>query len=160
MTNFICNFVTPDVGVASFTLDFPFRDGVNFNRLRIMDVFAKRDGRWIQAASYTVTDPAWKSERLAQNSPIPDPVRKQILEAREAVWRAWFAGDLQSLEKIIPDEAIAINGADKDWENRSIILDGAKKLCRRRWQADPARVSAYRDTALRQYDHTLYKLFV
>ena len=69
ITNFLCNFVAPDVGVASFTLDYPFRDGVNFNRLRIMDVFAKRDGRWIQTASYTVTDPAWKAERIAQNSP-------------------------------------------------------------------------------------------
>ena len=128
MTNFLCNFVTPDVGVASFTLDYPFRDGLNFNRLRIMDVFAKRDGRWIQAASYTVTDPAWKAERLAQPAQVPDPVKKQILDAREAVWRAWFAGDREKLEKMIPDEAVAINGADKNWENRSIILDGAQRF--------------------------------
>ena len=128
ITNFICNFVTSDVGVASFTLDYPFRDGVNFNRLRIMDVFAKRDGRWIQTASYTVTDPAWKAERNAQPAAVSDPVRKQILDAREAVWRAWFAGDRAMLEKMIPDEAVAINGADKNWENRSIILDGAKRF--------------------------------
>src|SRR5580765_6105931 len=83
MTNFLVNFVTPDVGVASFTLDFPFRDGVNFNRLRIMDVFAKRNGGWIQTASYTVRDPAWVAERLTQPAAVPDPVRKQILDARE-----------------------------------------------------------------------------
>ena len=128
ITNFVCNFVTLDVGVASFTLDFPQRDGVNFNRLRIMDVFAKRNGGWIQAASYTVRDPAWVAERQAQAAPVPDGARKQILTAREAVWRAWFAGDREKLEKMIPDEAIAINGADKNWENRTIILDGAKRF--------------------------------
>ena len=128
ITNFIVSFVTTDVGVASFTLDYPNRDGVTFNRLRIMDVFAKRDGGWIQTASYTVTDPAWKAERLAQAAPVSDPVRKHILAARDAVWRAWFAGDREKLEKMIPDEAVAINGASKDWENRTIILDGAKKF--------------------------------
>ena len=128
ITNFIVNFVTPDVGVASFTLDYPNRDGVNFNRLRIMDVFAKRKGTWIQTASYTVTDPAWKAERLGLPSPVGPQVRKLILDAREAVWRAWFAGDVAKLEKMIPDEAVAVNGADPNWENRAKILDGAKRF--------------------------------
>jgi len=128
ITNFLVNFVTPDVGVASFTLDYPNRDGVNFNRLRIMDVFAKRQSRWIQTASYTVLDPAWKAERLSQPTVITEPMKKRILAGREAVWRAWFANDRAKLEKMIPDEAIAINGASNDWENRAIILEGAKRF--------------------------------
>lgn len=128
ITNFLVNFVTPDVGVASFTLDYPARDGANFNRLRIMDVFAKRNGQWLQTASYTVTDPAWKAERLSVPAPVPDPIRKQILDAREAVWRAWFANDRAKLETMIPEEAVAINGDGKEWGNRSVILDGAKRF--------------------------------
>ena len=30
-----------------------------------MYVFAKRNGRWIQAASYTVLDPQWKADQAA-----------------------------------------------------------------------------------------------
>lgn len=128
ITNYVCNFVTPDVGVASFTLDYPRRDGVNIFRLRIMDVFAKRDGRWIQTASYTVLDPQWKAEQAAQPATLEDYEKQEILKAREAVWRAWFAGDMAKLEKMIPAEAIAINADSKDWENRAAILDGAKQF--------------------------------
>jgi hypothetical protein len=128
ISNFVCNFVTPDVGVASFTLDYPWRDGVHFNRLRIMDVFAKRDGRWIQTASYTVLDPHWKAEQAAMPAAIGDGARQRILQAREAVWRAWFAGDTQKLEAMIPAEAVAINGASKDWETRDAILTGARQF--------------------------------
>src|SRR2546423_14723945 len=35
ITNYLVNFVAPDVGVASFTLDYPWQDGVHDNRLRI-----------------------------------------------------------------------------------------------------------------------------
>jgi len=93
-----------------------------------MDVFAKRDGRWIQAASYTVLDPQWKAEQAGLPATLNDQAKQEILKAREAVWRAWFAGDREKLEKMIPDEAVAINGADKNWGNRSIILDGAKRF--------------------------------
>src|SRR5207248_3631531 len=72
--------------------------------------------------------PAWKAERVSEPAPVPDAARKQILDAREAVWRAWFSNDRAKLEKMIPDEAVAINGDSKDWENRTIILDGAKRF--------------------------------
>ena len=63
ITNYMCVFVAPEIGVASFTLDFPQQDGAHFNRLRIMDVFAKRDGHWIQVASDTLLDPVWKQQQ-------------------------------------------------------------------------------------------------
>jgi hypothetical protein len=127
ITNYIVNFVTRDVGVASFTLDFPYRDGVHFNRLRIMDVFTKRDGKWLQTASYTVTDPAWKGDQLVLPSPISNQAKQRLFQARETVWRAWYSGDVQQLEKLIPEEAVVISGGGpKGWSNRQAILDGAK----------------------------------
>jgi ketosteroid isomerase-like protein len=121
-------FVTTDVGVASFMLDYPRRDGKTFNRLRIMDVFVKRDGKWVQSASYTAADPTTKMEQMTRPATLNPQVRQQILEAREAVWRAWFSNDRARLEEMIPDEAIAINDAQPNWENRAAILDGAKRF--------------------------------
>jgi len=52
--------------------------------------------------------------------------RKALLEAREEVWRAWFANDQAKLEKLIPQEVIAINAGEDAWQHRDAILDGAK----------------------------------
>src|SRR5690242_15986677 len=60
--DFDVHLITPDVGVANFILDFGNKTKDVFtttNRLRIMDVFAKRNGKWIQVASNTVVDPGW-----------------------------------------------------------------------------------------------------
>ncbi|HEU4387091.1 MAG TPA: nuclear transport factor 2 family protein, partial [Blastocatellia bacterium] len=56
--------------------------------------------------------------------------KKQLLEAREAVWRAYFANDRAALEKLIPDETIAINAGDNNWEGRKAILDGSERFAR------------------------------
>jgi ketosteroid isomerase-like protein len=129
--DFDVSFPGTDVGVASFMLDFGTKAGndlVTDNRLRIMDVYAKRNGNWIQAASHTVVDPAWRSERMTAPATVPPQYREQILKAREAVWRAYFANDLASLEKLIPAEAIAIDEASETWSDRTAILAGAKQF--------------------------------
>jgi len=41
------------------------------------------------------------------------------------VWRSWFAGDRTTLEKVDPDERIAIDPAGNTWSNRQTILDGS-----------------------------------
>lgn len=128
MYNIEIVFTTPDVGIISFMLDYPRNDGKTFNKLRIMDVFTKRNGTWIQTASYTAQDPTAKTEQQTKPANISDQGRQQILAAREAVWRAWFGGDMQKLEKLIPEEAIAIDGGNENWDNRSRILEGAKKF--------------------------------
>jgi len=52
--------------------------------------------------------------------------RQELLAAREAVWRAWFAGDLRQLEAVIPDETIAVNAGEEAWLKRAQVLASAK----------------------------------
>src|SRR5437867_6003995 len=61
LLDFDVNFYSPELAVASFNLEFYRKaDNVVQNRLRIMDVYSKRNGNWQQAASHTVNDPIWK----------------------------------------------------------------------------------------------------
>jgi len=129
--DFDVNFYGPELAVASFLLDFGTKSGndlVTFNRLRIMDVYAKRNGNWIQAASHTVVDPAWRAERMSTPATVPPQVRQQILNEREAVWKAYFTNDRAVLERLIPAEAIAIDEGSEGWSDRASILAGAKRF--------------------------------
>lgn len=131
MSNFDVHFYGPELAVASFLGDFENKSGnvvVTLVRFRIMDVYAKRKGAWIQVASHTVIDPEWRSAQLSQPQTLTPEIRQRILAAREAVWRAWFANDRAALDKLIPEEAIAINTGTEQWSNRSAILDGAERF--------------------------------
>jgi hypothetical protein len=125
VSDYHVTFVAPEIGVATFMLDYPRNDGVHFNKLRILDVFAKRDGAWLQVASYTATDPTWKAQQAALPLKLSPEARKQILDAREAVWRAYFSNDRAQLEKYVPAETIAINAAGEHWDNQADVLRGA-----------------------------------
>ena len=129
MNDFDVHFYTPELAVANFIGEFVRKDGnttTTLRRFRIMDIYAKRKGSWIQVASHTAVDPAWRDEQTSQPRNLTPEVRQQILEKREAVWKAWFANDRPTLEKLIPEEAIAINSGAKEWSNRAAILEGAK----------------------------------
>ena len=129
INDFDVNFYSPDFAVASFMLDFVSKAGaeqVTWSRLRIMDVYAKRNGNWIQVASHTVSDPTWRNQRIATNGTLAPPARQQLLDAREAVWRAFFTGDQATLEKLIPAELIAIDGSGSDWGTRATVLAASK----------------------------------
>src|SRR5262244_3702248 len=116
VSNFDVNFYSPELAVASFFGDFERKIGgatVTMRRFRIMDVYAKRKGSWIQVASHTVIDPDWRAEQMSKPLVLTPQIRQQVLAAREAVWKAWFANDRPLLEKLIPEEAIAIgDGSD------------------------------------------------
>lgn len=129
--DFDVHFYGPELAVANFMVDFGTKKGSELEtnvRYRIMDVYAKRQGQWNQAASHTVVDPAWRNAQLAQPATLPPPARQQLLAAREAVWRAFFSGDQVALGKLIPEETIAINAGPGEWENRTAILAGSKSF--------------------------------
>ncbi len=63
ITDFDVNFVSPDVGVANLILEYAKRGQSEFvptGRMRITDVYVKRNGVWVQAASHTSSDPNWR----------------------------------------------------------------------------------------------------
>ena len=131
MSDFDVNFYSPELAVASFFGGFEKKNGnttTTLRRFRIMDVYAKRKGNWIQVSSHTVIDPVWRSEQMAQPLTVTPQIRQQILASREAVWKAWFANDRASLEKLIPEEAIAIDNASEVWSDRAAILAGAQRF--------------------------------
>ena len=134
---FDAHFYGPDLAVASFFGEFNrVVNGatVTTNRLRIMDVYGRRNGHWIQVASHTVTDPLFQLERTATPAPkaaMPPQVRQQILDARENVWRAYFSNDQKALETLIGDELVAIDDAPGSWSDKAAILAGAGALSAR-----------------------------
>jgi hypothetical protein len=127
ISDFDVHFYGPELAVASFIGEFQ-HNGVTLRRFRIMDVYAKRKGSWIQAASHTAIDPEWRAEQISQPRTVTPEIRERILAAREAVWKAWFANDRALLEKLIPEEAIAIDSGEENWSTRSAILEGAKRF--------------------------------
>lgn len=50
---------------------------------------------------------------------------EQLLKVREAVWRAWFAGDIKTLEKLVPSDTIVISSGEKEWKNQAGVLSGS-----------------------------------
>mgnify|MGYP003575043821 CR=1 FL=1 len=131
MDDFDVHFYTPELAVANFIGEFVRKDGdtnTTLHRFRIMDIYAKRKGSWIQVASHTAVDPSWQEEQTSQPRNITPEIRQRILAKRDAVWKAWFTNDRPVLERLIPAETIAINAGSAEWEKRDAILASAKSF--------------------------------
>ena len=98
--------------------------------LQICDFYTKNDGKWIQNGSDTALHQESVEEQLAAPRTVGEQMKKRLLDAREAVWRSWFAGDRAALEKLIPDEMIAIESGNKNWSNRQMILEGSTQFAK------------------------------
>jgi ketosteroid isomerase-like protein len=106
-------------------------NGPSHRVLRISDFYTKLNGQWIQTGSDTALHAESTEEQMAAPRPLGDQMKKRLLDAREAVWRAYFSGDRATLEKLIPEETIAIDpGGDDTWSNRKTILDGAVEFAK------------------------------
>lgn len=127
ITDYDVIFHGPELAVVCFVADVERRDGGS-TTLRILDVYAKRNGHWIQAGSHTTVHPQAIAQQMSAPITLPPQSRQRILEAREAVWRAWFTNDQAKLAKLIPEDAIAIDSDGDAWGNRATILDGAKQF--------------------------------
>ena len=129
MFDFDVHFYSPELAVANFLGEFQRQDGnrtVTLRRFRIMDVYAKRKGSWIQVASHTVVDPEWRAQQMSRPMNLTPEIRQHIVTAREAVWKAWFSNDRAALERLIPEETIAIDR--EGWSDRAAIFAGAKRF--------------------------------
>jgi ketosteroid isomerase-like protein len=105
-------------------------NGPSHRTLRISDFYTKEDGKWIQNGSDTELHPESAEEQFQTPRTLGDQMKKRLLDAREAVWRSYFANDRAALEKLIPEETIAINAGDNNWENRKAIFEGAAQFAK------------------------------
>jgi hypothetical protein len=131
LSDFDVHFYSPELALASFNGAFIRNVGntsVTLRRFRIMDVYAKRKGSWIQVASYTGLDPEWRSQEMSKPRTVAPEFRQEIFTAREAVWKAWFTNDRAALEKLIPEETIAIDGGSATWSDRKAIFASAQQF--------------------------------
>jgi len=98
--------------------------------LRISDFYTKQNGQWIQNGSDTALHAESIEAQLSAPRPLGDQMKLRLLDAREAVWRAFFAGDRATLEKLIPDETVAIEAGTNNWSNRQSILDSSTQFAK------------------------------
>jgi ketosteroid isomerase-like protein len=98
--------------------------------LRICDFYTKDNGKWIQSGSDTALHQESLEQQLATPRQMSDQMKKSLLDAREAVWRAYFAGDRATLEKLIPEETIAIEANYNNWSNRQAILGSSAEFAK------------------------------
>ncbi len=61
---------------------------------------------------------------MAGASPSDD----ELLKVRETVWRAWFAGDTETLEELVPPETIVMSGGEDKWKNQADVLRTATEF--------------------------------
>jgi len=126
-------FESAEMAIVNFIGDFTRTAGgetVVTSSYRIMDIYGKRKGAWIQVASHTVVDPQWRAETMSRPLNVPAPLRDQILKAREAVWRAIFANDRAAMDKLIPEELITIESGAA-WGNRAAVFAEAERIAAR-----------------------------
>jgi ketosteroid isomerase-like protein len=48
--------------------------------------------------------------------------RDNLLQVREQVWRAWFAGDTKTLAVLVPDGTIVMSGGEEKWKYQADVL--------------------------------------
>jgi len=97
--------------------------------LRIADFYTKKDGRWIQTGSNTGLHPESVANQMSTPQTLPESMKKNLLEVREAVWRAWFANDQAKLEKLVPADTITIEPTG-DCGNQKAVLQGASEFAK------------------------------
>jgi ketosteroid isomerase-like protein len=121
-----------DAAFVCFTADVDANTptGPSHRVLRITDFYTKQNGAWIQTGSNTDLHPESTAEQIQMPRTLNDQQKKQLLDAREKVWRAWFAGDHATLEKLIPDETIAIESGGDEWSKRDRILSGSVEFAK------------------------------
>jgi hypothetical protein len=61
-------------------------------------------------------------------SPVAATIDPELLKARESAWRAYFAGDVETLGNLLPQEFIGIGMHDGPFADRATTLDGARKF--------------------------------
>lgn len=121
------------------------------NKLRILDVFGKLNGAWVQVATDTAQSPDAQVAAMASPRTLRGETKKNLLDAREAVWRAYFADDRAKLAELLPEELIAIDGGSEKWQRREDVFAAAKDFVERGGKLTRLEFS---DTEIQSYGYT------
>ena len=128
-SRFLRGVLGGEAGIGLFEARDELVDGqrISFRpKLRVFDLYALRDGHWIQVGSDTAPHPETQEATRRLYWPVDPATRQQILADREAVWRAFFTGEAAELERLVPPEAIVI-GADREaWSRRDDVLAASR----------------------------------
>ena len=127
MSNFDVVFYG-DTAVATFVADLDVVYGGNkgTQKLMLLDVYHKEPAGWIQVASNTSLHADELEQMGSEFRKVDDAERTEILAAREAVWRAWFSGDISALTRLVPPELITIDGVAGAFGTRDSTLAGSR----------------------------------
>lgn len=144
-----------DIALVSYIADINWLlDGVRRNdTLRVLDVYRRKDGTWNQVASNVAAHPDSIAASRQLLQPLSAKQRQELLRDREAVWRAWFAGDRARLEAVVPEDTIAINAGEEQWHDRTSILAGSRQFAESgaklvRLEFPRTEIQVYGDTAI------------
>jgi ketosteroid isomerase-like protein len=120
-----------DAAFVTFVADVEAKTpgGVSTRALRITDFYTKQNGNWIQTGSDTQLHPESIAEQYQQFRKLSDPEKKKLLEAREAVWRAYFSNDRPALEKLLPEELLTMEPGG-GWGNRQKVFAGSEQFAK------------------------------
>ena len=61
----------------------------------------------------------------AKSFPANQDDRGQLLKAREAVWRSWFANDASTLRELVPPGTTVISAGEPQWKHQAEVLQSA-----------------------------------
>lgn len=156
ISDFDLHFYGPDFAVASLNGEFNRNEAgktVTLRRFRVMDVYARRDGKWIQTASHTTVDQRWLMARMTRPTELSPEARKELLSAREAVWRAFFTNDRATLEKLVPEDLIAMDQGNGPWSDRASVLADSRAFVQAggklvKLEFPKTEIQVYGDTAI------------
>ncbi len=120
-------FFYGDLAVVPYIADLEGQVGEQplSSTLRVLDIYVRQHGHWNQVASDVANHPDTIAAQRQQPFTLSAEQRRELLAAREAVWRAYFANDVQHLDKVIPAETIAINAGEESWADRQSVLSSA-----------------------------------
>ncbi|MGH7719203.1 MAG: nuclear transport factor 2 family protein [Gemmatimonadaceae bacterium] len=80
------------------------------------------------AQTAALPSPAANPPYTASEQALDGRSHADLLVAREAVWRAWFASDTAALARLLPARMIAIQEGDTIWSNRDQVLGAAREF--------------------------------
>jgi ketosteroid isomerase-like protein len=152
-----------DVALVPYIADvnYEYEGHTSPEKLRILDIYAKLGGDWVQIGSDTTLHPDSLAADLQRAQTVDPEEKQELLTAREAVWRSWFSDDSPRLAELLPSELIAIDQSE-NWEGRNEVLAGSKDFVAKggklvRLEFPETQVQMYGYTAI-VYSKYLYEI--